>query len=178
MSYYSAKKIVKESLGIEIITVTLGILGGGFLSMGIETFLALPILLAFVPIINGVGGNLLSIFGTRLTSSLHAGFTRSSKKDFFAFAAVGLAALAVVALTIYVTSSLIYGEFTSVRMLLILILSGGLQVCFLLPVTAAVAIIAFRMGADPDNIVIPMMTALSDVAGILFLLLSVRLVGL
>jgi len=73
MSYYNAMKIVKESLPVQIISIVICIIGGSFLNLNIENFLALPILLSFIPLINGIGGNISSVFGARLTSALHIG---------------------------------------------------------------------------------------------------------
>jgi len=48
----------------------------------------------------------------------------------------------------------------------------------LLPVTVLIALAAFRLGMDPDNVVVPLITTIADLAGVVFLLLSMVMVGI
>jgi mgtE-like transporter len=182
MSYYNAMKIVKESLPVQVIAILVCIIGGSFLNLHIENFLALPILLSFIPLINGIGGNISSVFGARLTSALHIGSIsrandRELKENAALFFVMGFLVFSITALFIYLTSSYTY-ETVSWKIVLVPMFAGTALVLFLIPVTLVVAFLSFKAGIDPDNVVMPAITTIGDFAGILLLLLSIKVIGI
>ena len=182
MSYYNATKIVKESLPVQIVAILICIAGGGFLNLHIKNFLELPILLSFIPLINGIGGNISSVFGARLTSALHLGSIskasdRELRENASLFLVMGFLVFSITALFIYLTSSYTYGT-VSWKIVLIPIFAGMMLVLVLIPITLLVAFLSFKIGIDPDNVVMPTITTIGDFAGILLLLLSIKVIGL
>ncbi len=71
MPIYSFKKIVSESYRVLLAAVAIGLMAGYLL----ETYSGeiAAIALAMVPPINGIGGNIGSVLGARLSSELHLG---------------------------------------------------------------------------------------------------------
>jgi len=180
MSYYRAKSIIKEEFPVHLCSIAIGIIGGLLLNSRIESFITIPLLLSYIPIINGIGGNVLSVFGSRLGSAIHMGSVNSKelRRSTALFVIVAIGVFAMMALTLYATNPYFYGETVSIKIALIPVLAGFMLVGSLMPLTVVIAFLSFRLGMDPDNVVVPLITTIADFAGIIFLLLSMRLVGL
>ncbi|OYT37842.1 hypothetical protein B6U82_01045 [Candidatus Pacearchaeota archaeon ex4484_31] len=71
---------------------------------------------------------------------------------------------------------IIFG-FTSmgiVKFILIPMIAGFLSDIFIMVLTSSIAFLSFRKGHDPDNILMPSVTSISDVFSILALFLTVK----
>ena len=182
MTYYRARRIVAEEMPVDILSIVLGTLGGILLNTRVESFIAIPVLLSFIPVINGVGGNILSIFGSRLGSALHLGsvrgFDREMRKSIRVFVVISVLVFTAMALTIYFTNSYFYSEALAMKIIILPVLAGFMLVGSLLPMTVIIALTAFRLGMDPDNVVVPLITTIADLAGVVFLLLAMIMVGI
>lgn len=182
MTYYRARRIVAEEMPVDILSIVIGTFGGILLNTRVESFIAIPVLLSFIPVINGVGGNILSIFGSRLGSALHLGsvrgFDREMRKSIYVFVVISVLVFTAMALTIYFTNSYFYGEALAMKIIILPVLAGFMLIGSLLPVTVLIALAAFRLGMDPDNVVVPLITTIADLAGVVFLLLSMVMVGI
>jgi mgtE-like transporter len=180
MTYYKAKKIIKEEFPVHLCSMFIGITGGLLLDRRIESFIAIPLLLSYIPIINGIGGNVLSIFGSRLGSAIHIGAIRGGdlRNSTVLFIAIALTVFVFMALILYAANPYFYGEAVSMKIALIPVLAGFMLVGSLMPLTVIIAFASFKLGMDPDNVVVPLITTIADFAGIIFLLLSMRLMGL
>jgi len=180
MKYYNARRIIREELSVDALSIAIGVFGGLLLNGRVESFITLPVLLAYVPIINGIGGNVLSVFGSRLGSALHLGyvrgFDRETSKSMALFVLIAIITFSIAALVLYVSNHF-SGESMSFRIAFIPVLAGVMLVGSLLPLTLLLGLVAYRLGLDPDNVVISLMTTLADFSGIVFLLLSMRLMG-
>ncbi|MEE9164068.1 MAG: magnesium transporter [Thermoplasmata archaeon] len=142
-------------------------------------FLAAPFLLILVPVINGVGGNVGTVLGARITSGLYTGTLSVRLSD------RGLRAQVRDALVLYLLSFSLLGIFIyaaavglgvtppfGLEVLLFLMLTTGLMLAgVLILVTVAVALLSFSHGLDPDNFITPIVTTLGDLLGIAFLVL-------
>ncbi|MDY6985909.1 MAG: magnesium transporter [Candidatus Thermoplasmatota archaeon] len=183
MTYYRAKSIIKEEFPVHLGSIAIGITGGLLLNSRIESFITIPLLLSYIPVINGIGGNVLSVFGSRLGSAIHMGSvnavnSKELRRSTALFVIVAIAVFAIMALTLYATNPYFYGETVSMKIALIPVLAGFMLVGSLMPLTVVIAFLSFRLGMDPDNVVVPLITTIADFAGIVFLLLSMRLMGL
>ncbi len=184
MSVYSFKKIVRESYRILIVTVLIGLASGYMLEAYSGRITA--IILAMVPPINGIGGNIGSILGARLSSALHLGTVTPDfreneplKTNIFASASLGVIVYGFIGLFFFV-SSLITGStaLESIRVAMIFFGAGILLISIIIFTSVSSAFISYSRGTDPDNVVIPVVTTIVDVAGVISLLMMIRIIGM
>ena len=185
MSYYKVKDILRESLPLLTICILLEILVGQMLEGSMKDFSDMPILLAVIPVVNGVGGNIGSVLGSRLTSGMHLGSMRASFSDKKLMKNVGYSLLmGVVAYSVLCTAlwSLHFMLGTRdmgigfLQLAVIMIGAGMMMVASLSVIAVVSASQSFKRGVDPDNVVTPSVTTSGDMLGILFLLLMVVIV--
>ncbi|MBU4256030.1 MAG: magnesium transporter [Candidatus Thermoplasmatota archaeon] len=175
--FYSMKKILKESIPILSLLMIIQIFGGQILNIHLEKFLMLPILLMFIPMVNGVCGNIGSILGARVSSGLHVGYiTPDFRGKELRENVIGVLLLSF--LTFVFLGCLVYVISSSFKLVVIMIGAGMLVTFGVICLCIPTAIISFRKGIDPDNVVIPILTTGADVLGILCLLLMIKLVGI
>lgn len=183
MGVYKFKKIVKDSYRVLLVALVIG-LGAGYL-LDSYSGEATAIILAMVPPLNGIGGNIGSILGARLSSALHLGTITPELRGQGALQ-VNLAASASLALIVYsftgalfLLISLLSGDvlLRSVRFSIIFFSSGMLLTGIIALTSITSAFISYKRGIDPDNVVIPVVTTVVDVAGVVSLLIMVLLIG-
>lgn len=135
-----------------------------------------PWLLALIPIVNAVGGNLGAVLGARLTSALHLGtiearLVRGKLTDNLALAA-SAGAIVYLVLSIALWGAGLAGLFTPqpLPVLLALVFGSGLGLTVaVIGLSLAAAFVAFRRGLDPDDVVIPIVTNAADLLGVAIL---------
>lgn len=152
----------------------------------------------FQPVINGVGGNLVAVHASRLTTSLHlvcqpgrlpVTATRGCPNPGGAFCGTTINAKAArVLLSLVIPGHLIFmftisymkAGHTSITITFagIYLLASLLQVIILLYLAHWMVHFVWRLGEDPDNIAIPYLTAIGDLLGTAFLALAFHLLYL
>lgn len=179
-----AWRIVRDSAPLLGILVLVQMLTGQLLNSQEERLLQLPILLALVPAVNGIGGNIGSVLGARLASGLHSGLVSPRLREATVRRNV-LSAILVAAVTYGVLAGLVrvFGPALGLdvrqtiwELLLLLLGSGLLLTIILSAVTVVTAVVSFRRGKDPDNMVIPIVTTLGDLLGVASLLAVAQVV--
>lgn len=144
-----------------------------------ETFVTYPTLLVLVPVMIGMGGNLGAIMSSRLSTSLHLGtleFRASDpqiRRNVVAVVALGATLFTALGLAAWMLSNVpfveIGGGIGLVDSLVISVVSGmtltGMVVCLSLGATYA----SYRLGFDPDDATIPVVTNLCDILGVVVL---------
>ncbi len=175
---YSAVRIVKESTPLLAALVLVQIAAGQVLEAKSGLLFDAPVLLLLIPAVNGLGGNIGSVLGARISSGLHLGTIPPNLRGptlwvnvrtalLLALASYVALALAVRVLSDPFDMPVGLGPVT----LFILIVGAGLTLALLVTIlTVASALISFRQGLDPDNHVIPVVTSSGDLLGILTLL--------
>lgn len=183
MAVYNFKKIVKESYRILIVTVLIGLVSGYMLDVYSGRLTA--VILAMVPPINGIGGNIGSILGARLSSALHLGTVtpdfrenRPLRINLTASVSLGLIIYGFVGAFFFVSSLLSYSLLRSLRILMVFFWAGVLLICIIILTSVLSAFLSYRKGVDPDNVVIPVVTTVVDLAGVGCLILMVNIFGL
>jgi mgtE-like transporter len=133
-------------------------------------------LAVMVPVMVGMGGNLGAILSSRLTTRLHLGTTEFDPRDRHLWATV--AAILALAATVFATLAVVVwlvglytGSGLPLSTLLFISLSSGLSVaviavCFAVAATYG----SYRLGIDPDDTTIPIVTNVVDVFGMLIFL--------
>ncbi|MCK5609337.1 magnesium transporter [Candidatus Pacearchaeota archaeon] len=173
---YNAGNIVKTALPLLTFATLFGIASGVVLDTYEDFLLIYPGTLILVPVMIGLGGNLGSILGARLTSALHLGIVELRitdhllRNNFLAILIVGV--ISFFAVGVFGQLFCVLFGFKSpglVKMVLISSLSGILLTLIIALTAILSAFISYGYGLDPDDTTIPIVTSISDVFGILAL---------
>lgn len=190
MPVYSSRKIIKESMPLLTVLIALEIAGGQVLSHNENLLLRAPIFLLMIPVINGVGGNIGSILGARLSSGLHIGSVelkrrgKGLRENIISIVILGIISYTMLSIFILVISPLLgvasesNGSDILLKAGLIMIGTGLLLTSIVIVIAIFVARFSFERGFDPDNTVIPIVTTLCDVLGIICLMIMIGAVGI
>lgn len=171
------RRIVRESLVVLTIAVTVDVLAGTVMETRADQLVAVPVLLVLIPPFVATCGSLGGMLASRFSSKLHLGLldprgwpSSAAGLDisltfllgFLAFTGVG---------TVGWLAAIVAGlSPPSLASLVALALTGGVLATFLIAVVAYTsATVSFRFGLDPDNHGIPIVTAAMDLLGILCL---------
>jgi mgtE-like transporter len=173
--------IVRESVPVVIVAGVLSLVAGLLLEKQIGRFVAYPALLSLVPPFLASAGSLGGIVSNRLTSKLHLGVIEPS--TFPSAGARGDVGMAyTLTLPVFALSSLVAdlsafladlaspGPFT---MLGVAVAGGLLATTCAMAVAYWSAIASYRLGIDPDNVGIPLVTSSIDLVGSFSFILAV-----
>lgn len=178
---------MKESMPLLTLATFLEILGGQILNQNEDKLIAVPIFLVMIPVVNGVGGNIGSILGARLSSGLHLGSIQLKgrgeelNKNILSAVLLGIISYTSLTIVILVISPLLgiqIGADLLLKAGYIMIGTGLMLTAIVILVSVFVARFSFKKGLDPDNTVIPIVTTLCDVLGILCLIIMIGAVGI
>ena len=185
MAVYSLRRIVLESYPLLLACGVISLAAGYLLNVYAEKLVLIPLILMMVPPLNGLGGNVGSILGARLTSALHLGTIESKfarqkilDQNLAASALMGLGAFTFAG-AVFFAVAWGFGSplIDSVKLSLAFFMAGAMLSAVVVFVTVASAFISFRKGLDPDNIVIPIVTSIGDVSGIMCLIIAIQIMG-
>ena len=165
------RNIVRQSTPVLFVCSILGTLAGGILNGSITTLLKSQTLLTLVPLFSGESGGLVSVLSARLSSGLHSGLIDADLKpgkvtlenfsiviflSLIMFPIIGF--LAEASTTVLGNAGVNY-----LNAILISLIAGMIVVGVMLLIVFYISTISYRKGLDPDNIVIPLSTSLTDV---------------
>ena len=164
------RNIVRQSTPVLFVCSILGTLAGGILNGSITTLLKSQTLLTLVPLFSGESGGLVSVLSARLSSGLHSGLIDAALKpgkvtlenfsiviflSLIMFPIIGF--LAEASTTVLGNAGVNY-----LNAILISLIAGMIVVGVMLLIVFYISTISYRKGLDPDNIVIPLSTSLTD----------------
>ena len=179
---WTVRRISRSMLPL-LAVLTLVELGSGLVLDTLrETLFEFPSLLVLVPVTIGMGGNLGSILAARLSTAFHLGLLSFSPDD---ERLVGNT-LATVALALTIFPAVGTGAWLLQRLfgatelgfptvLAVASLSGLVLALLAVGITLVATYAAYRLGLDPDEVVLPVVTNSCDVLGVLVLFGVVRL---
>lgn len=180
---WSVRAITRATLPV-LLVLTLVELGSGLvLGSFQQALLSYPSLLVLVPVIIGTAGNLGSILASRLSTALHLGRLSFALDDDI-LAGNALATLAL-SLTVFpavgggawiLTALLAETGLEFLTVLFIATASGVILAVLAVFLTVVATYAAYRFSLDPDDVVIPVVTNVCDVLGVLVLFLVVQIV--
>jgi len=154
-------------------------IGGYFLGANFEKFVKhYPLILLVLPAIMGLRGNVFGSMGSRVSTALHLGYTRSKISDpyiiFNVFVSITVANLPILMITVIGVFRFVFtGNYLPS---VIVVFTSGVFMSLLLSIsTVAIAVYAFRHGVDPDNIIGPLITSVADIVTIPGIVLFVHL---
>lgn len=177
------KTILSQSSPVLLLCSFLGCSAGGILNGAVETLLTNPSLLTLIPLFSGECGSLISILGARLSSGLHSGLVEPlSRPEGEALHNFGICFILAIVIFPFIailaeTSSIIFGV-AGVgfdKIIPISTLSGLILVTIMVFLVYYISTISYNHNLDPDNIVIPISTSITDSISSL-VLISVSLI--
>jgi mgtE-like transporter len=177
------RRIVAESLPILLIAGAIDIVAGISIEKRLEAFTTLPALLVLVPPFLEDTGALGGILSARLASKLHLGIIeptarppRAAWADFRLVACFAVPVFTLVAVSSDLVSLLLgLPSPGAVRMIGVSLVGGLLATGACLAITYYGAIAAYRLGLDPDNHGIPLVTSSMDLIGAVALIFAILL---
>ena len=180
------KTILKQSTPILLLCSFLGGSAGGILNSSVETLLTNPSLLTLIPLFSGESGSLISILGARLSSGLHSGLIEPLKKpegntihNFIICFVLAIVVFPFIGL-LAEGSSIVLGTIGVgfAKIIEISTLSGLILVAIMVIIVYYVSITSYNNNLDPDNIVIPISTSITDsISSLVLISVSLLLLG-
>ena len=130
-----------------------------------------PYILAVLPTFNAENGAALGVLSSRLATKLHLGlFTASPRRVIHEALTAYTSSLAAYATTTALAAAALGSLQAAPLLLLAMAASGAIVVISMSFVAHVLAFIGFQRGLDPDNILIPLVTTMTDALGTLTLL--------
>lgn len=179
-------RILRESLPVLLVAGTVDVLAGVTIEKRLESFLVFPGLLVLVPPFLEDTGALGGILSSRLSSKLHLGVIeprnmpqKAARGDFLLTFLYAVPVFVLVALAADLAATVVGLETPgTLRMVAVSLMGGFVATIFAVGVAYYGAIAAFRLGLDPDNHGIPLITSSMDLIGAFALSLALVLVGI
>jgi len=169
-----SREILREALPVAMVAVFISTFSGLVLGASFDLLLTGTIFLIMIPALNGQGGNMGSVLGSRVTSSAYLGQNKLSFRpnDLAVSSGVSLWLISLlVFLFVIGGGGIIMGLITGIQVppllevLIIMLLGATLITAITSTVAYYIAFFSFKLGLDPDNTVVPVLTACMDVVG-------------
>ncbi|MEY7850172.1 magnesium transporter [Natrarchaeobius sp. A-rgal3] len=178
------KRIVGNMFPL-LIVLSIIVLWAGITLEGAEELLSqYAILAVMVPTMVDMGGNLGAILSSRLSTRFHLGTTELDPTDRVLWA--NIAAILALAVTIFTALAIgayglgiVIGSPLPLSQLLVISLVSGMSVAVIAVVFSFLATYgSYRLGIDPDDTTIPIVTNVVDVFGmVIFIGVSALVLG-
>lgn len=174
----------KESVPVLLVALLLGILAGQMLNLA-SSIVIIPWVLFSIPLINGIGGNLGTVLGARLSSALHLGSItprlegEAMEDEVLTGLTLGIITYGSLAFVSMIVAPVLGVQMpiNLVKLGLLVAFSGILLTFVVLAISMLSAVYSFRFGLDPDNAVAPLTASSGDIAGIMCVILVLQVVG-
>jgi mgtE-like transporter len=181
-----ARRAVRESLPVLAATGTLSLLAGVVVEHRVERFVAFPALLILIPPLLSDTGALAASLSSRLASKLHLGALEPTGLpqglallDTSIFLLFGLWVFVLVAVAAHFAGLALGLASPGLgSMIGVGVVSGVVATLVLVILGYYVAIATYRLGLDPDNHGIPVVTSASDLLAIIALTIALGVFGL
>ena len=180
------KHLVKESLPIHAVATVIGTVAGVAIEHRLDSFRALPALLVLVPPFLATAGAIGGILASRLSSKLHLGVvlpanvpSRVAQRDIALMFGCAIPMFVLVALAsdaVALAANLATPG--ALDMVKVTLLAGAVTFVVATTVVYYGSIAVFRLGLDPDNIGIPLVTSSVDLGGSFALVFAIVAFGL
>jgi mgtE-like transporter len=179
------RRIVRESVIVVVGAGVLSLVAGHTLEQRLDPLAELPALLALVPPFLAAAGAIGGILSSRLTSKLHLGLLtpstwpgRSARGDVVLAYLIGFPVFVCASLIADVAAALVdLPSPGAVDMAIVALLGGFLATTFAIAIAYYGAVVSYRLGIDPDNVGIPLVTSSLDLIGSVCFILAVVVVG-
>ena len=183
---YETNTILKQSTPVLLLCSLLGGAAGSILNSAVETLLTNPTLLTLLPLFSGESGSLISILGARLSSGLHSGLVEPFKKpegealhNFMISFILAIIIFPIIGLLAEGSSfALGVAGVGFDKIIQISTSSGLILVAIMVIIVYYVSVTSYNHNLDPDNIVIPISTSITDsISSLVLISVSLVLLG-
>lgn len=179
------KKIVLQALIVLPLIALIETFSGVILESHLDKLAVIPAALILLPTFMGEGGNIGSIFASKLSTLLHLGLTEPNYKmdKNVKQHLLNSYVLAAIIFTTAGATAYILGEITglvvvSAPLLILSSFVGGLILVTIVSLTVfSMATFFYEKSVDPDNVLIPLLTAVADIVGVFCLIFTLILFG-
>jgi mgtE-like transporter len=180
------RRVVAESLPFLLVAGVVSTLAGITIQSRLGTFATEPALLIVIPPLLSLSGSLAGILSARVATKLHLGIIEPSRVALRAvaedvvlvfaialpiFLVLGLAADALAAIADLATPG-------AAEMVGLMLLAGIMATVLSCVVAYGAALVTYRLGWDPDNNGVPLVSSASDFLGAASLMVSLVILGL
>jgi mgtE-like transporter len=180
------RRIARESLPILAIAGTIDIIAGLTIEKRFASFLVYPALLVLVPPFLEDSGALGGILSARVATKLHLGVLeprrwrlRAVSEDVLLVFLYAVPVFLLLGVSADIASAVVGLKSPgSLEMIAVSMLAGAIATAFAVVVGFYGAVASFRLGLDPDNHAIPIVTSSLDLLGALSLILAIVVLGL
>lgn len=180
MEAWKKSRIIKEMLPLLILLTTIGVFSGLILENYKETLFQYPQLLVLLPVMIGMGGNLGAILASRLSTAFHLGLVelkitnRPLKNNIISIFILSTILFTILGfLTWFISITLGIGHrLTLIQLTLISQISGIILSIIIILITIISSYLTYLYGLDPDNTILPLVSSLGDIIGILIFYLT------
>lgn len=177
---WTVRAITRAMLPVLLVLTLVEVVSGLVLGSFEATLLTYPSLLVLVPVTIGTAGNLGSILAARLSTAFHLGLLSFSPRDDQlsgnALAIIGLAVtlFPAVGAGAWGLASLTVGAKLGLGTVVLVAFSSGVALAVVaVSVSLSATYAAYRLGLDPDDVVMPVVTNTCDVFGVVVLFVVV-----
>ncbi|WP_334145002.1 magnesium transporter [Rhabdothermincola sp.] len=175
------RRVLHESVPVLLVAGTIDIVAGLTIEHRVESFLTYPALLVLVPPFLEDTGALGGILSARLASKLHLGVItpavrpqRPARDDFAIIGLLAVPVFTLLALSADLVSALFgFASPGALQMIAITLIGGLLSTAVAVAVSYYGSALTYRLGLDPDNYGIPLLTSTMDLVGALSLVFAI-----
>lgn len=179
---WAAGSIVTTMLPLLAVLSVLQMVSGSVLETFEETLLVYPSLLVLVPVQIGTAGNLASIMCARLSTQFHLGTFElhpsnpDVRANVVAVLALAFTIFSLVGVAAWAIGRVLGGSLALAEVFAISMLSGLGLALLVISLSLLSVTLSFRLGYDPDDTTIPIVTNVCDIVGVLLLFAVATLV--
>lgn len=180
-AHWSVKSITATLLPILLVLTVLELVGGLTLGAFEMRLLRYPTLLVLVPVTIGTAGNLGSILSARLSTAFHLGTLTFDVHDAtilgnsLTTVALALTVFPLVGIGAWVVTTIVGTARLALLDVVAVATASGIVLAVVTIVVAVTATyLAYHLELDPDNVVIPVVTNVCDVLGVLVLIAVIQ----
>ena len=175
------RQILRESIPVLLIAGFIDIVAGLTIQGQLDSFVRYEALLVLIPPFLEDTGALGSVLSSRLASKLHLGIIepvsvpqRAARDDFAIVAMLGIPVFALVAVSADI-ASIVFGKTSPgvLNMIGVSLIGGLVAVLFAMGIAYYGSIATYRLGLDPDNYGVPLMTSSMDFIGVVALIIAI-----
>jgi len=169
-----SKRILAESIPVFLICGLLSSFSGSILGSQFNAIIGSAALLTIVPAFLEDGGAIGGILAARFSSALHIGeikydkkIPKSAKNLFVVMHVVGLVIFPLIGMFgHFIGTSMGLKSYGLLHMVIISLIAGEMMILIVNILSYYVSTISFKMGVNPDNVAIPILTSLMDFIGV------------
>jgi mgtE-like transporter len=178
-------RTLRESLPVLTFCAFIGVVAGSLIQLKTEVLVSIPAYLMLIAPLNDLGNDLTCILSSRISTLLALGIVKPKfevnealRESLTAliviafFSSIYIAFLNVLLATSTGIELLFFPSFLAICLITVLILT-----VFVAIISISISFIAWKKGLDPDNVTIPIGTTLSDLLGVVCLLIAIRIIS-